>query len=137
MKAFLTNLILRPSCYSCSFKGGKAGSDVTLADYWGIQNVDPDFDDDLGVSAVLVNTIKGDELLRHINCAKRTSEYDAIIKYNEAIIKSPAKPKLRKKFMDLLELGKPVSDIAAELTKKMKPTLVRRAMNKLKKVLTK
>lgn len=137
MKAFLTNLILRPSCYSCSFKGGKAGSDVTLADYWGIQNVDSGFDDDLGVSAVLVNTAKGDELLRLIDCDKRESEYDAIIKYNEAIIKSPAKPKFRKRFMDLLELGKPVSDISAELTKKMKPNLVRRAINKLKKVLAK
>ena len=55
MKAFLSDLILRPSCYGCRAKGGRSGSDITIADFWGIQNVLPEFDDDKGVSLVLVN----------------------------------------------------------------------------------
>ena len=35
MKCFLSNLCLRPSCYSCPARSGKSGSDITLADLWG------------------------------------------------------------------------------------------------------
>lgn len=59
MQAFLSNMILRPSCYDCPSKGGRSGSDVTLADYWGIDQQMPDYDDDRGVSLLLVNTSKG------------------------------------------------------------------------------
>ena len=54
MNLFLSNMILRPSCSSCLFKAGKCGSDITLGDFWGIDRVLPGFDDDKGVSAVLV-----------------------------------------------------------------------------------
>ena len=33
--------------------------DVTIADYWGIEKVHPEFYDENGVSAVIVNTEKG------------------------------------------------------------------------------
>ena len=46
LRGFLKDLYLRPSCYSCSTKSGKSGSDITLGDYWGIGNVMPEIDDD-------------------------------------------------------------------------------------------
>ena len=61
MKAFLTDLILRPSCYDCPSKSGKSGSDITIADYWAIPQVAPDFDDDKGVSLVLVQSKEGEQ----------------------------------------------------------------------------
>lgn len=57
MKGFLSNLYLRPSCYRCSVKCGKICSDITIGDFWGVQNFFPNFDDDKGVSAVIVNSI--------------------------------------------------------------------------------
>lgn len=54
MKGFLADLYLRPSCYSCPSKCGKSGSDITLGDFWGIENVLPNYDDEQGISAVLV-----------------------------------------------------------------------------------
>ena len=59
MKAFLLNIILRPSCYRCPSKKGKANSDITIADYWNIQQVLPKIDDDKGISLVLTNTPEG------------------------------------------------------------------------------
>lgn len=53
MRLFLDNYILRPSCYSCMFRKGKSGSNYTLGDYWGIQNVNAEFDDDRGISLLL------------------------------------------------------------------------------------
>lgn len=55
MKNFLDILSLRPSCYACKAKDGCSGSDLTIGDYWGIDGLMPDFDDDdEGASAVLV-----------------------------------------------------------------------------------
>lgn len=60
MKAFLSDLILRPSCYTCPFRGiNHRQSDISIADFWGIQKVFPEIDDDKGVSLVFINSEKG------------------------------------------------------------------------------
>ncbi len=63
MRAFLSNLILRPSCQNCPAKGGTSGSDITIADFWGIQKVLPSMYDDKGTSLVIINTEKGNKAL--------------------------------------------------------------------------
>lgn len=137
MKAFLSDLILRPSCYCCPAKGGKSGSDITLADYWGIQNVFPGFDDDKGVSAVMVNTLKGKRLFDMLCIEKHDSSYDYITKYNPSVLKSVAKSVYRETFMDFWASGRKISDISEELTEKMKPTFLQRVVNKFKRILLK
>lgn len=64
MRGFLSNLYLRPSCYKCTAKNGTSGSDLTIADFWGIQKYYPEFDDDKGVSLVFVHTNKGESILK-------------------------------------------------------------------------
>lgn len=59
MQAFLSNLILRPSCYHCMCKNGVNHSDITLADFWGVDSRIPDFDDDKGVSIVIISSERG------------------------------------------------------------------------------
>ena len=54
MRGFLQNLYLRPSCHACPSKGHTSGSDITLGDYWGIEKIHPDFDDDKGCSLVIL-----------------------------------------------------------------------------------
>lgn len=66
-KAFLDNLTLRPSCYHCEFKGSHAASDITLGDFWGIENVIPDMDDNRGVSLVVCNSNKGRQLFDSVS----------------------------------------------------------------------
>lgn len=63
MRGFLSNLYLRPSCYNCTAKNGASGSDLTIADFWGIQNYHPEFDDDKGVSVIFVHTDKGKAII--------------------------------------------------------------------------
>lgn len=38
--------------------------DITIADYWGIEKVAPEFDDNKGVSLVLVNNEAGKKPLK-------------------------------------------------------------------------
>lgn len=52
-KAFNTNVLLRPICFSCPFKGGRSGSDFTIADFWGISKIEPEMHDDKGTSMVI------------------------------------------------------------------------------------
>ena len=67
MKAFLKNMCLRPSCHACHFKSIYRESDITLADFWGIQYLAPTMDDDKGTSLVILHTQKGRELLERLN----------------------------------------------------------------------
>jgi coenzyme F420-reducing hydrogenase beta subunit len=56
---FYSNLSLRPSCYTCKYTNFLRPADITIADYWGIENYFPEFKDELGVSAIIINTAKG------------------------------------------------------------------------------
>ena len=65
-KSFLEGKTYRECCYSCKYSNTDRVSDITLADYWGIENEHPEFYDEKGVSAILVNTIKGKEIINNI-----------------------------------------------------------------------
>lgn len=56
---FYGHTVLRPCCYECPYKDVMHPGDLTIADYWGIEKAAPEFDDNKGVSLVLVNTDKG------------------------------------------------------------------------------
>lgn len=88
MKGFLANLYLRPSCYACPSKCLKSGSDITIGDYWGIQNVKPEIDDDKGICCTIVNTSKGIFYVSKINVNKIISSYKEVFQGNTALIKS-------------------------------------------------
>ena len=63
--SFYINLINRRSCYQCPFGTDLRISDLTICDYWGIENYHKEFKNILGVSALMINTEKGKYL---INC---------------------------------------------------------------------
>lgn len=66
-KLFYGHCILRPSCYRCPYKDILHPGDITIADYWGIEKAAPDFDDNKGVSLVLINNKTGGVLFDNIN----------------------------------------------------------------------
>lgn len=56
----------RPSCYHCQFKGFPQKADISLADFWGIESIDPTMDQDKGTSLVMINSDKGQQLFDFI-----------------------------------------------------------------------
>lgn len=60
---FYKHYMLRESCFQCPYTNLKRCSDVTVADFWGWTKVSTEFNDNKGVSLVLVNSDKGKELL--------------------------------------------------------------------------
>lgn len=83
MKAFLKNLILRPSCHRCAAKSGRSHSDVTIADFWGIQRVLPQMDDDRGTGLVFVNTEKGRNYLDYSRVNYQAVKIEEALKDNQ------------------------------------------------------
>lgn len=101
MQMFLRNYCLRPSCYECVAKKQKM-SDLTIADFWGINNVEPEMSDGLGTSLVLIRTAKGQNIFNHISSALKVKEvsYEAGVKENSAEYRSCARPQQRNTFFD-------------------------------------
>lgn len=65
-RGYHLNVYERPCCYSCSFKGLPRISDITLGDFWGIEKIAPELDNDLGTSLIMINSRKGEEFFKKI-----------------------------------------------------------------------
>jgi hypothetical protein len=93
---FLRNIILRPSCYACNFKGANRKSDLTLGDFWGMEQI-LGTNDNKGVTLILANTFKGKAILDRLNIQKRKlneEDAEAALNYNSvyssSVIKRPS-----------------------------------------------
>lgn len=78
---FYSHLALRPCCYECPYKSIMHPGDITIADYWGIEKAAPEFDDNKGVSLVLVNNDMGEkvfETVKNVVRWKRTRIEDSM-----------------------------------------------------------
>lgn len=136
MTLFLRNLILRPSCYSCFSKHPNKLADVTLGDFWGIDNVLPQLNDDKGISAIIINSDKGAELFENVkdNLTFEEVSFEQIEKGNSALSSSVAKPQRRDNCM--AELSSKQSINFEKLVKKYTtPTFVSRVKGKIKRML--
>ena len=101
LKAFLTELINRPSCHKCHFKGITRLADFTLGDLWGIwPGIIKRQDKKYGISVCLVNTEKGREYFTKANTilSFQPIELNQVAKFNSALIKSTEANPKRKEF---------------------------------------
>lgn len=111
MRGFLSDIFLRPSCYSCPAKGGTSKADITIADFWGIEHVLPDFTDNSGVGLAFVHTAKGMEAFNAADFEIREVSMEEATKCNTSYWHSKSMPiRLRKHFFHLLGCGVSISD---------------------------
>lgn len=89
-RLYKSGLILRPSCYACMYKGVERQADITLADFWGIERIAPDIDDDLGTSVVIIHSEKGKNLFQKVGKGLKIWEADGdkVTQYNQSIVRS-------------------------------------------------
>lgn len=65
IKGFLGNITLRKSCEDCPFSEMPRQGDITIGDFWGIEKVDKDKDDNLGTSMLFINNKKGEKIVNN------------------------------------------------------------------------
>lgn len=59
---FYSHFILRKACFHCPYKTINRMGDITIGDAWGVQKHNQAFNDNKGVSLVLINSEKADRL---------------------------------------------------------------------------
>lgn len=139
MQGFLFDIYLRPSCYACKCKNGVSHSDMTIADFWGINQSAPEFDDDKGVGLVLLNTKKGEEYFSRLPMDMMPSNLEKAHYYNGGFNEhTKAHPK-RDQFFFLIENGKSIKvavDICLRLPFKQRVVrVVKRIVKKIVKTI--
>ena len=128
----------RPSCYQCQFKGFPQAADITFADFWGIESLDPTMDQDKGTSLVVINTEKGQRLFESIKDRVIWKEYptDVLKIKQEANTSLIAVIDNRDAFFTMLD-EKPFEQVADEYFPKSQPqkkvTIMRKIWRKYKK----
>ena len=95
---YYSRLLHRPSCYECRYTNLNRVSDITIADCRGIEHKESPFDVEAGVSLVLVNSEKGQELFAEIQ-ADIACEPLNIEEFMQPPLRTPAKKAVnREKF---------------------------------------
>lgn len=116
MRLFLNNVSIRPSCADCAFNNKRSLADITIADYWGVDKQFPEFDDDKGITLVLINTTKGKQLFDSIKDKTTyiSTDFEKGAQYNLAVSKSLGLHPKRQYFFDNLE-NKTLKELEAEI----------------------
>ncbi len=65
-KLYFDHIVLRPDCAKCPYKNLHRDADITLSDFWNIEQYLPEFLYPNGVSRVLINSQKGRLLFESI-----------------------------------------------------------------------
>jgi coenzyme F420-reducing hydrogenase beta subunit len=112
---FYQHRILRPSCYQCPYKSLTHPGDITIADAWGVQEANPEFNDNKGVSLLLINTSLGETIIKYIDKDCIIKKIDITKYMQEPLIKPFEKPFDREQFWNEY-LNKTFTKIATRYT---------------------
>lgn len=139
MQMFLRDYCLRPSCYDCVAKKTKM-SDLTIADFWGINDVAPEMNDGNGTSLILIRTDKGMKAFETISSKLKLKEvaYKDGVKSNPAEYKSCRRPPQRDTFfedMEAMEFEKLEKKYASPMKVTLKSRVKRKIKNTIKSAL--
>ncbi|WP_330940969.1 Coenzyme F420 hydrogenase/dehydrogenase, beta subunit C-terminal domain [Bacteroides sp. MSB163] len=97
--AYHGNIVSRPSCYSCQFKGFPRMSDITIADFWGVEKYAylKDIDDNAGTSAVMCNSSKGLTFYKQLkNITSLETTIEKILPGNPALLHEQKMPMMNR-----------------------------------------
>ena len=94
-----TNAYCRPSCYECPFKGFPRIADITIADFWGVENVDQSMEKNLGTSLVMISSQKGANYYERIKPRINSIEvpFESILAGNPMLVASLELPTIDRK----------------------------------------
>ena len=117
---YLMNHTFNTSCCACEFSKLPRVADITIGDFWGVDEYDSSLNDDKGTSVVLVNNENGLSVLSKIDKTCKIVEIPlaAAIKKNPNIYKSSSPHRKRKEVLDeICKNNKTFSDCAKKYLK--------------------
>lgn len=95
--AFVYDYTLRQGCSKCPYKYPNSKADISMGDFWGIEVLAPEANNDLGTTIAIANTDKGTTVLSSLADATNLT-VEEVAKYNPALIKAPNVPSDKPEF---------------------------------------
>ncbi|MBD5233355.1 MAG: 4Fe-4S dicluster domain-containing protein [Bacteroidales bacterium] len=83
---FGKHYILNETCLDCRYRTLHRFSDITIGDFWGVQNVLSGTDTTKGVSAVIINTSAGKNILESLDATSIKVDIDKAVKYLKGLV---------------------------------------------------
>lgn len=110
LNATFLDILDRPSCYDCKFKGYKRIADISIGDYWtrewnNYENLDFSIDDNSGTSYIMLNNQKAKDFFTPLltKFTYKITDVESIVKGNKCALESLPKPTFdRDKFYEEL-----------------------------------
>jgi len=132
VRIFYNRCALRPSCHICPYATTERQTDMTIGDFWGIDEKMPDFYNPDGNSLILIHTQKGSELFEAVKpvLEYRESNKESCLQPN-LIRPTPVSRKRRQFWKDYQSKG-----IEYIMKKYGEVTIYEKVKNKIKKMLT-
>lgn len=102
MKIFVEDYINRLSCSNCQMKGYNRVSDITLGDFWGIWNIEPDMDDNKGTSLMIIHSCNARKMLESLSdkIVLKQVTLEQTSKQNQSMLKSSPLHKNRERVIE-------------------------------------
>lgn len=101
--SFLKGFSFRECCYRCKYSSPDRCGDLTICDFWGVEQEHPNFDNTNGASAILVNSKNGKDLwdANSKNFSFVESSFDKVVKHNYNLQRPTTRNKeIRDKFYE-------------------------------------
>lgn len=109
---FIKGWTYRENCYVCPYACSHRPADITIGDFWGIEKKHANYlgkngwDEEKGVSVIVVNTMKGNQLLKMLDgiIELRPSDFEQASRENAQLVK-PSNPGKRKEILEIYKQG--------------------------------
>lgn len=99
-KHFMAGDCYRESCYRCRYANIHHSADITVGDFWGVEQCHPEFFSNLGVSTIIVNSQKGKTMMAWVEetvVQIRITIDEALTKQHN-LVKATSRPNSRNEF---------------------------------------
>lgn len=108
---FINSIILRENCYHCKYTNGKRTGDITIGDYWGIEDEHPEaleqnggrLSEKSGISVSFLNSDKGisffDEIKKQFDYYEST--FEKVAKRNTQLVHPVKLTKARRNVLEM------------------------------------
>ena len=115
LKSFVASLDSRPCCFHCKFKDGRSRADITLGDYWCVEKIQPEMDNQMGCNVVIINSEKGMNLIPMDDLVIQKANLEEAKKYNEGLHADNIPHPRREEFFIRLNAGGKISSIVDDI----------------------
>lgn len=118
---FLAGNLFRESCYKCKYANMKRVGDITIGDFIGVKEVQPQVYNRDGISIVIINNKTGEKLLNILQekLTIQATTIEKIKKYNSNLSNPTVRPKVRDQIYIDIEGKKFIKDLKKNMSKKL------------------